>query len=173
MPSVCEIESSDRADPVTRTVCVRVLGLVEIHHGRKVLGIGPPQPRRVLTALAVDAGRPVMTDTLVDRVWGEAPDRARRGSQVHLTRIRRRMEQSRSLKVAFAGPVRWSDRYLLDIDPDWVDLHRFVRLVGRAGEPQRPNGEWFGLLCEALSLWHGQPLTGVRGQRCISWVART
>src|SRR5260221_570262 len=33
--------------------------------------MGPPQQRAVLAALAVDAGRPVFRDTLVDRIWSE------------------------------------------------------------------------------------------------------
>ena len=133
--------------------------------GRSV-DIGPPQRRAVLAALTVDAGRPVPTETLIDRVWGEhSPDRVRRALQAHITRIRRLLEPDGRP----APLVRRPAGYLLDVDPDAVDLHRFRRLLDRVHEAELADAERVMLLREALGLWRGTPLAGVIGQ----WAART
>jgi DNA-binding SARP family transcriptional activator/tetratricopeptide (TPR) repeat protein len=135
-------------------VLVRLLGPVELLTTGRAVDIGPPQRRLVLAALAVDAGRAVPVGTLVDRVWGaDAPERGRRALQAHLTRIRG------------AGPelnvVRRSGGYLLDLDPDRVDVLRFHRLV--RGPRERRN------LREAIDLWAGEPLAGLSGR----WAEQT
>jgi DNA-binding SARP family transcriptional activator len=54
-------------------VGVRLLGPVEIWAGSARVEVGPPRQRAVLAALAVDAGRVVAVEALVDRVWGPEP----------------------------------------------------------------------------------------------------
>ena len=56
---------------------VRLLGPVEVHAAGRVWDSGPRQQRHVLAALAADAGRPLTTEALIDRVWDEAPSGAR------------------------------------------------------------------------------------------------
>jgi DNA-binding SARP family transcriptional activator/Tfp pilus assembly protein PilF len=142
----------------------RLLGAVEIVLSDRVLDIGPPQRRLVLAILAAEAGRPVSTESLVDRVWDEAPDRARRTLQVHISRIRRLLETtSEPVKV-----VRRSGGYLLDVAPDRVDALRFRRLVDRARSGDRPELERVALLGQALDLWRGLPLSDLPGE----WAAR-
>jgi DNA-binding SARP family transcriptional activator len=135
-------------------VLVRLLGPVKLLTSGRAVDIGPPQRRLVLAALAVDAGRAVPVDTLVDRVWGaDAPERGRRALQAHLTRIRG------------VGPdlnvVRRSGGYLLDLDSDQVDVLRFHRLVREPKERQH--------LREAIDLWAGEPLAGLSGR----WAEQT
>src|SRR4051794_11746237 len=143
----------------------RLLGPVEIQTDDGVLDIGPPQQRHVLAALAVDAGRPVTTEALIDRVWdGRAPDRARRTVHVHIVRIRQLLDRTGRSGQPPAGLVRGSGGYRLDVDVDLVDLHRFRRLLHEASAPERSDDERAGLLSEALSLWRGEPLSGVTGR---------
>jgi hypothetical protein len=52
---------------------LRLLGPVEIHAGGTSLALGVPQRRAVLAALAVDVGRIVLRQTLIDRVLDDAP----------------------------------------------------------------------------------------------------
>jgi Bacterial transcriptional activator domain len=52
--------------------------------------------------------------------------------------------------------------YLLNIEPDSVDVHRFRRLFAEADNhdgPDRVAAVWD----EALALWRGEPLTGITG----------
>jgi DNA-binding SARP family transcriptional activator/tetratricopeptide (TPR) repeat protein len=123
----------------------------------------------MLAALAVDAGRPVTVETLIDRVWDDRPpERVRRALHAHVTRIRRMLEQAVTAGEQPARLLRRAGGYLLDIDPHGVDLHRFRRLVDRArgaqGDPERVV-----LLREAIQLWRGEPLAGLGGR----WAART
>src|SRR5690349_22711781 len=55
-------------------VRLRLLGAVELRVDGIDVPLGPARQRTVLAALAVDAGRPVQIDTLVDRVWGRSEE---------------------------------------------------------------------------------------------------
>jgi DNA-binding SARP family transcriptional activator/tetratricopeptide (TPR) repeat protein len=149
---------------------LRVLGPVEVHAGGRVLGPGRPQQQVVLAVLAVEAGRLVSAEALVDRVSGQAPPaRASQLLHTHITRIRRLLEQA---QTAGGDPVRVARRaggYVLEIPPQRVDLHRFRQLVARAADGDRPAGDRAGLLREALDLWRGEPLAGLSGL----WVEAT
>ncbi|HVQ91597.1 MAG TPA: winged helix-turn-helix domain-containing protein, partial [Mycobacteriales bacterium] len=107
-----------------------MLGPVEVWAGLTRVEVGPPRQRAVLAALAVDAGRVVAVDVLVDRVWGtDPPQRVRRTLQTHIARVRRVVEQIGVVEGQQAQVVRRADGYALDIDADRVDLLRFRRLA--------------------------------------------
>jgi DNA-binding SARP family transcriptional activator len=145
---------------------IQLIGTVEVVTARGVVDIGPPQRRLVLAALAVDAGRSVPVEVLMDRVWAaEAPGRGRRALQAHLTRLRGicgRLEEP-------VGLVRRSGGYLLDLDRDRVDVHRFRRLVQLSREPGTGGPDQARLLRSAIDLWGGEPLAGVAGR----WAEQT
>ena len=139
----------------------RLLGELRVREAGRSLDTGTPRQQTVLAALAVDAGRPVPIETLIDRVWGEDPPaEARNVLYSHLSRIRGLLAGS-TVRL-----VRRTAGYVLDLDPDQVDLHRFARLVdqSRTADPRR-HAE---LLGDALALWQGEPLAGLTGE----WVAR-
>lgn len=141
---------------------LRVLGPVELRVGDRVLDLGPPRQRTVFAALALDAGRPVPMETLVDRVWNESlPAQPRSTLYAHVTRLRQLFAQA---PQELGGPLRLRRRdggYQLDVDPDVVDVHRFRRLVelarGADGDQRAVH------LRGALALWRGDPLTGLSG----------
>jgi DNA-binding SARP family transcriptional activator len=139
---------------------IRLLGPVELWSADGPADPGPPRQRSLLAALAVDAGRPVSTDVLVDRVWGDAPPGGgRHALHVHVARLRK--------VLPGGGPlVHRTGGYLLDVDPDRTDMHRFRRLVEQARN--RPDAERSALLRSALDLWRGEPLGGLSGD----WVSR-
>jgi tetratricopeptide (TPR) repeat protein/DNA-binding SARP family transcriptional activator len=146
----------------------RLLGPVEVWAAGGCLEMGPPQQRAVLAALAVDAGRPVFRGTLIDRIWsGRAPQGAASALYAHINRIRRLL----AAEAAGKEPVRLARRsggYVLEVDPEDVDLHRFRHLALAARDRQRPDGERARLLREALDLWRGEPLADLPGE----WPAR-
>jgi DNA-binding SARP family transcriptional activator/tetratricopeptide (TPR) repeat protein len=147
----------------------RLLGPVQLHTDGGTPSLGPPKQRNVLAALLVDAGRPVPTDILVDRVWDDSPPvEARNALYAHIMRIRRLLA-----KVAGDGEhtVRLERRpggYALEVDPDLVDYHRFRRLVDQARDPQTGDHQRAELLRGALELWRGVPLADLAGE----WVER-
>jgi DNA-binding SARP family transcriptional activator/tetratricopeptide (TPR) repeat protein len=141
------------------------LGPVQVQVSDKRLEIGPPRQRAVLAALAVEPGRAVQVDSLVDRVWGHRPpDKVREALYVYVGRIRKVLTDA----VADARLVRRSRAYLLDIDPDHVDLHRFGKLVTHARRVDQPDALRAASLRRALDDWFGTPLADVRGE----WAAR-
>jgi DNA-binding SARP family transcriptional activator/tetratricopeptide (TPR) repeat protein len=147
----------------------RVLGPVEADADGRLVDAGRPQQRLVLAILLADAGRPVSTETLIDRVWDTAPDGARRTLHVYVARLRRLLAQSGSAAAGSAPLVRRSGGYLLDVDPDLVDIHRFHRLVAASREPLLAQADRVARLREATGLWRGEPLSGLGGR----WAART
>ena len=148
----------------------RLLGPVQVAVSGQAVEVGPPQRRAVLAALAVDAGRPVAVETVIDRVWDDRlPERVRRALHAHVTRLRRLLESTGSGEDRPVQLVRRAGGYLLDVDPDQVDLHRFHRLLDRAREPGRTDTDRVLLLREAVGLWHGEPLAGLSG----TWISRT
>lgn len=124
----------------------RLLGSVDLCAGGRLVDLGPMKQRLVFAVLALDAGRHVPTESIVDRVWGEKRPRDVRNSLYsHLARIRR----------ALAGVGVRLDRdrlgYRLDIPPDDVDVHRM------ASHARQERAEL------ALEQWRGAPLPGLPG----------
>jgi DNA-binding SARP family transcriptional activator len=130
------------------------------------LDLGPARQRTVLAALAVDAGRPVAVDAVIDRVWGENPPAgARSGLYSYVTRLRRVLAapgQATSMRL-----VSWSGSYVLDADRDRVDLCRYRALV-TAARPDGDDERRAALLNEAITLWRGLPMAELNG----GWVGR-
>lgn len=129
--------------------------------GREV-EIKQRQQRRVLAVLLVDVGKPVLADTLVDRVWGERlPKRPREALYSHVSRLRAALAVSPDVTI-----TQRSGGYVLDTDPSAVDLHRFRELVVAAGKHEPDAME---LLTEALDLWTGEPFADLESP----WLAAT
>lgn len=145
---------------------LRLLGPVEMAAGGSAVAVGVPQRRLVLAVLAVDAGRLVTRAALIDRVWDEPIEKPDATVYVHITRLRRALDEVNRLdeRDAPARLERQSGGYVLTIDPDEVDVHRFRRLVAEA--EQQPPDRRVRLLEEALELWRGPALAGLAG----SWV---
>jgi len=159
-------------EPITagRPVMIRLFGELELQAAGQSLEVGTPRQQTVLAALIVDAGRPVSVEALVDRVWDEnPPHEARNVLYSHLSRIRRLLV--RAAQLTGEGPMqirRQHAGYVLDIDKDLVDIHRFNRLVDHGSGRQRSDVERARTLGEALELWRAPPLTALHGR----WVAQ-
>jgi DNA-binding SARP family transcriptional activator len=141
----------------------RLLGQVEVTARGLPLAIESPQQRLLLAALAVDAGRLVTVESLMDRLWDDAPRGARRALHVLISRLRR------ALAAAAGGReqvvVRHSGGYVLQVDPRQVDVHQFRGLASARYPGASTRVE---KLREALAWWRGEPLLGLRGE----WAAR-
>lgn len=139
------------------TVSFRLLGGVDADlDGRPLGGLGHARQRLVLAALLLDANRAVTAEQLIDRVWADRPpQRARNTLYSCLSRLRQALAPAR----AEVGIERRHGGYLLAVDPETVDVHRFRRLVARAhaaGDDDRATA----LLEQALRLWRGEAFGG-------------
>src|SRR3954462_4257833 len=110
----------------------RLLGAFEVTVGDERIDLGPAKQQILLAALAVDAGRPVPAETLIDRIWDDdAPAEARKVLHTYIARVRR------VLSAVPATIERGSGGYRLVVDADAVDLNRYRRLVDSAREDDR------------------------------------
>lgn len=140
---------------------VAILGalLVTDDTGRPV-EVGGARLRALLARLALDPGRAVGVDALVEDLWGDAPPADRLNAlQSLVSRLRRALPGA----PVESGPIG----YRLILDPGRIDALEFERLAdaGRralAADPATAQR----LLTEALGLWRGPALADAAG---LSW----
>ncbi|MFE9248949.1 tetratricopeptide repeat protein [Streptomyces sp. NPDC007088] len=147
---------------------IRLSGSVEIRTAGICHALGPPKTRLTLAVLAWEAGNTVGVESLVRRVWGEdAPLKAREALHSHVSRVRRALRECR---LDASMIVNRGNAYLLAVEPDQVDLHRYTDLLRRARALSRggAGGEAWQVLDQADALWRGEPLAGLD----TAWVER-
>src|SRR5438876_8720169 len=112
----------------------RVLGSLEVRDGEEPVAFGSAKQRALLALLLLNANRVVSRDRLIDDLWGdEPPETAVTTVQVYVSRLR---------KVLRSGAlVTRPPGYVLEVEPDDVDLLRFERLVAQArtADPERAS----------------------------------
>lgn len=126
----------------------RLLGGVEALRDGVPVDLGPARQRCVLAALLVEPSAAVPADRLIERVWADrAPQRVRGALHSHLTRLRRALP---GVPIPH-GP----GGYVLRVDEEAVDLHRFRALVRQARTA--PDDDAAVLFEQATGLWRGEP----------------
>src|SRR6476469_5713252 len=98
-----------------------LLGPLSVRRGGEPTAIGGQKPRALLAALLLEPNRVVSRDQLIDALWGETPpDTARNTIQVCVPHGRKSLPEGM--------PETTPPGYRLTVDPEGVDLFRFVRL---------------------------------------------
>lgn len=132
---------------------ISALGALEVRTDAGPIVIDSPKERAILEVLAAYAPDVVRTETLVKALWAEEPPpSAPKSLQSHVSRLRGLLPPE-AIATENQG-------YLLRVDPDSIDVHRFECLV-RAGRQalQGDEPQWaIELIDEALALWRGDPL---------------
>jgi DNA-binding SARP family transcriptional activator/tetratricopeptide (TPR) repeat protein len=137
----------------------RVLGGLEVRADGRRVDVGHARQRSVLAVLLLDLGRVVPAGQLIDRVWGEnPPGSVRNVLSGYVARLRAAIAGAGDPDVTLA---RRPGGYLLEADPDRVDLCRFRRLVAEAGAVAGDDERARPLLTSALGLWRGPALAGL------------
>lgn len=133
----------------------RLLGTIEACVDGLPADVGHTRQRCVLAALLVDANRTVPVDQLVDRVWGDRASLRTKGTLYgYLSRLRRALAAAGDVRI-----VRQTGGYVLEADPETVDLHRFRALLVRARAEDDEQAT--ALMKQALGLWRGEPFATV------------
>jgi DNA-binding SARP family transcriptional activator/tetratricopeptide (TPR) repeat protein len=147
----------------------RTLGPIELWSAGERRDLGSARVRTVLAMLLLTPRTMLPTETLVDRLWDEQPPaKARESLSVYIARLRASLRQGVGDGVRLLG--RAQGGYLLEVDPEAVDVHRFRRLH-RQAVALRASGDYGDaaeLLHEADGLWRGPALAGIGGD----WVTR-
>ncbi|MFC4586427.1 ATP-binding protein [Sphaerisporangium corydalis] len=120
------------------------------------MAVGGPRLRALLALLALNAGRVVTVEGLVDGLYeGTPPAAAGNAIQALVSRLRH--------LIGDDAVVRHPSGYELAVGPDDVDARRFERLAAEGrqalatGDPSRAAAK----LREALGLWRGTALADV------------
>ncbi|MFI7126951.1 BTAD domain-containing putative transcriptional regulator [Nonomuraea sp. NPDC050153] len=128
-----------------------VLGPLRIEAGQVP---GPAKHRTLLAALLLSAGETVPVERLMSVVWDDRPP-ASAGSVLRV--------YVSALRKLVAGIHTVPGGYLIDVDRDEVDCHRFERLVGGARQARAAGrvAEAADGFRAASGLWRGQALADV------------
>ncbi len=132
-----------------------ILGPLVVLDGDQPIPLGGAKERAVLATLALDAGRVVPIDRLVDVVWTDEPPRtAVKTVQNYVLRLRKRLAPSLLIETVTRG-------YLLRAGPDTTDVGVVARLRAEADSAARSGDVERRLAClqEALALWRGRSLS--------------
>ncbi|REE98344.1 BTAD domain-containing putative transcriptional regulator [Thermomonospora umbrina] len=112
--------------------------------------------RALLAELVVEAGRVVPADRLIDHLWGEnLPSNPAGALQSRVSQLRRALDDAEPSARGLV--VSRAPGYLLDAEPDAVDIGRFQGLLARTRTAASPQ-ERAMLLGDALALWRGPAL---------------
>lgn len=143
----------------------RVLGSLEVRRGDTLIPIKAGKQRALLASLLVSANRLVPVDELFARLWDDDPPRTARATlATYVMRLRRVLAQAttRPDHLEAKGPIRTRpEGYLLEVDPEQLDLFRFQRLLALAEQQTDDPTAAATTLAEALALWRGPALVDV------------
>src|SRR5215208_3575829 len=130
----------------------RILGPLEVWDEGSEVSLGGGKPRALLAVLLLHPNEVVPADRLIDELWGEdSPERAG-ALRVNVSRLRKALAQD-VLTTRSPG-------YVIRVEPEELDLHRFERLVdeGRSLLARGLPADASERLHDALALWRGPAL---------------
>lgn len=149
-------------------VVVRMLGPLMVDRAAGQTPVRGRQQAAVLALLAVDLGRVVPSDTLVEQAWrGDPPPTAAAALRVHVSQLRR------LLGTAAPALRHLGNGYVLEAGPVTTDCARLDECAREAAallptqHVQRAQ-----LLREGLALWRGAPLAGLEDVEPLAQEAR-
>ena len=144
------------------------MGPLEVRSGGALVSLRRGHPCTVLVSLLLRSGHAVPVEVLIDQVWrDDTPMNPTNALQIHVSYLRRALspnagDTAPALRTVAGG-------YVLDVEPEQVDLHCFERAVAsvirRLSTPSRESVEVAAQeVAVALALWRGDPLSDVGDQ---------
>ncbi|WP_405664174.1 BTAD domain-containing putative transcriptional regulator [Streptomyces sp. RK9] len=147
---------------------IQILGSVFLSHEDKQYAMASRRVSSVLTVLALTPREPISSDQLVDELWGERRmANARNALHANVGRLRKYLESITGIKGGDLIRTVGSG-YLLDVPPETVDAHRFLKLADAGADlVHRDPAAAIARLEQALALWRGPALMDAcEGLRC-------
>ena len=145
---------------------IAILGPFEVLVDGRPVGPAGAKRRGLLALLALEAGRVVPVETLVDRLWGEDPPVSAKNV------VQTYVSAWRAVLWGRDGPLRTvGTGYRLDVDDTQCDLSRFRAIVQsvRRSDPEEAEPA----LDEAVGLWRGPVLADLAGTPFHLRIAQT
>lgn len=144
----------------------QLLGALRAWLADEEITLGANKQQAVLAILLLNANKGVSMDRIIDAVWGDEPPHS--GANVvhkYIAGLRRALEPERAPRAPGALLGRTTTGYVLRVESDQLDTTLFETLV-RKGRTAHADGhavDATAQLTEALALWRGEPLYGLRG----------
>src|SRR3954466_14001775 len=129
----------------------RILGPLEVADGDSLIALAGAKQRALLAVLLLNANQVVSADRLIDELWGvDTPGSGRTALQVRVSQLRKALGRAGALVVTR------EPGYIVRLERDQLDLHRFEHLAGESdgSEPAVAAEK----LREALAVWRGPAL---------------
>ncbi|MEY7981362.1 BTAD domain-containing putative transcriptional regulator, partial [Streptomyces pilosus] len=147
---------------MSESLAFRLFGAVQVEDAAgRTLDLGTRKQRALIAMLALEPGRVVSLDRLIDELWsGEPPAQATRTLQAYIAHLRKVLEPDRPPRTPPRLLLTREPGYLLAAAPGRGDLERFTAAAeeGRTALARGSHTEALRLLDEALELWRGDPL---------------
>jgi SARP family transcriptional regulator, regulator of embCAB operon len=151
-----------------------ILGNIEIRCGGIRVAVRGAQQRTLLVTLLVNAGKLVLTESIMNEIWGQVPpDRVENALHAHVSRLRCKF--ATVCRESTVDIVNWPSGYQLDLGKG-AELDAAI-LIDTLAEVRSaedmPAGEAIERLRSALALWRGPAFGGpLGGPICLSAAAR-
>jgi predicted ATPase/DNA-binding SARP family transcriptional activator len=129
---------------------IRVLGRLDLGEGGTAIPVPAPKHRRLLAALAIDAGTIQTVDKLIDAVWNVSPpSSAPKLLQVYVSQLRKTLTPS-AIRTHGSG-------YALELTHVSLDATRFERLVAEGKQALHDGNPALAasIMRRGLGLWRG------------------
>lgn len=141
-----------------------MLGPLEVLRDERPVALGARMERALLAVLALEAGRVVPADRIVDLLWGETPPpKAVPALHTKVAHLRRALEPDRAPRAGESVLETVAPGYRLARAALTLDADRFEGLAARAAATDDPAGA-AALAEQALALWRGPALGEFRGE---------
>ncbi len=144
------------------TLRIGLLGSFEVTGpGGEPVDLGSPRQRAVLALLAIDAGRVVPLERIVDRLWGDDPPARAEGTvHAYISNLRRALEPDRPARSPSKVLVSRSPGYVLAVPPESIDAVVFETMVAESRTLIGTDPAAAGVtLRQALDMWRGPALS--------------
>jgi len=151
-----------------------ILGPIEILCGKKRVEVRGAQQRTLLITLLVSAGKLVLTESIMNEIWGQVPpDRVENALHAHMSRLRHKF--ATVCRRSAPDITSWPSGYRLDLGEECeLDSTILTNTLSEARNAKdMPADEATARLRSALSLWRGPVFGGpLGGPICLAAAAR-
>jgi DNA-binding SARP family transcriptional activator/DNA-binding XRE family transcriptional regulator len=149
----------------TQGIRINLLGPMELWRDNVLVSLGSARQRAILGLLALEYGKPVRRDEIIDVLWrAEPPASAITQIQGHVSQLRRLLLTDSSSRDRPLITSACASYCLHIASPEIVDLAAFRQLVDAAerAATSRRHAEASDYLSQALSMWRGEPLAEIQ-----------
>ncbi|MFC9234376.1 BTAD domain-containing putative transcriptional regulator [Streptomyces decoyicus] len=142
---------------------IQMLGSVNVTLRDRPVGPSSSRAKLLLATLAWQPNEYVSDEVVIDRIWGdELPQRPRDTLYTCANRLRKCLDATNGSAVT-GRVMRHRGGYVLECDPDMIDLHQFRQLASSAQDAvhrgdDRAAADLFG---QAMAAWSGTALCDV------------